>query len=78
MAAQSVGRTRPRSSIRARLGITEEHLVYLDRLRDSGVTNMFGAAPYVAARFGVPDVQARIILGHWMRTFADRRLGVRG
>jgi len=60
------------TTLRARLGITEEHLVYLDRLRDSGLTNMFGAAPYVAAKFGVDDVQARIILGHWMRTFADR------
>ena len=25
--------------------LTEEHLLYLDQLRESGVTNMFGAVP---------------------------------
>jgi hypothetical protein len=51
---------------------SEEHLRYLDQLRESGVTNMFGAAPYVQARFGVSVIDSRIILGHWMRTFAER------
>jgi hypothetical protein len=51
---------------------TEEHLRYLDDLSHSGVTNMFGAAPYLQAHFGVSAIDARIILGEWMRTFADR------
>lgn len=28
-------------------GLTDDHLEYLDELRESGVTNMFGARPYV-------------------------------
>ena len=29
--------------------VTDEHLKYLDGLRESGVTNMFGAGEYVEA-----------------------------
>jgi hypothetical protein len=51
--------------------VTDEHLVYLDKLRESGVTNMFGAASYVCAKFKVtPDV-GRSILGYWMESFGE-------
>jgi len=53
--------------------LTEEHLRYLDQLRESGVTNMFGAAPFVLLQF--PDLseqQAKQVLIYWMRTFSDR------
>lgn len=52
--------------------ITEEHLLYLDDLRDSGVTNMFGAAPYLEREFGIPVHEARNILSYWMQTYAER------
>lgn len=52
--------------------VTDEHLEYLDELRDSGDTNMFGAAPYVVEEFGVTKNQARGILGYWMKTFSER------
>jgi hypothetical protein len=52
--------------------VTEEHLDYLDRLRESGVANMYGAAPYLVEEFGVSRAQARRILADWMRTFAER------
>jgi hypothetical protein len=42
---------------------------YLDTLRESGVTNMFGAAPYLEAEFGLPQGEARGILSKWMSTF---------
>ena len=29
----------------------EEYFEYLDRLRESGVTNMFGAVPYLQSEF---------------------------
>jgi len=45
---------------------------YLDDLRESGVTNMFGAGPYVEAVFGLPTKEARKLLGRWMDTFAER------
>jgi hypothetical protein len=53
--------------------LTEEHLRYLDQLRESGVTNMFGAVPYILLQF--PDLseqQAKQVLIHWMKTFSDR------
>ena len=31
--------------------ITEEHLEYLDELRESGITNMYGARPYLINEF---------------------------
>ena len=52
--------------------VTEQHLVYLDDLRESGVTNMFGAAPYVEEVFGVTKKESRTILTHWMETFEAR------
>ncbi len=53
--------------------LTEEHLLFLDRLRESGVTNMFGAVPYILLEF--PDLseqQAKQVLLYWMKTFSDR------
>jgi len=45
---------------------------YLDELRDSGETNMFGAAPYLQETFGFERSVARQWLLEWMRTFTDR------
>ena len=53
--------------------MTEEHLEFLDELRESGETNMFGATPYLTDDF--PELSkwdARAILSYWMRTFSDR------
>ena len=52
--------------------VTNEHLEYLDDLRESGVTNMFGAAPYVEATFGLSRSESRAVLTYWMRTFGER------
>jgi hypothetical protein len=53
--------------------VTDEHLRFLDALRESGQTNMFGAALYVADLFEIPMQQARKILTYWMRTFTTRK-----
>lgn len=45
---------------------------YLDGLRESGVTNMFGASPYVQKEFGVSGKEAGAILSDWMKTFSQR------
>lgn len=53
--------------------LTEEHLLYLDRLRESGVTNMFGAVPYLMLEF--PDLNeqlAKRVLIYWMKSFSER------
>lgn len=51
---------------------TDEHLKYLDVLRDTGVTNMWGAAPYLEATFNLSNADAKKILVHWMETFGER------
>jgi hypothetical protein len=53
--------------------LTEEHLLYLDQLRESGVTNMFGAVPYILMEFAdLTEKQATRVLIYWMETFSDR------
>jgi hypothetical protein len=46
-----------------------EYFGYLNRLRESGETNMFGAGRYLEAEFGVNRHQARDILIEWMKSF---------
>ena len=52
--------------------VTEEHLEYLDDLRESGATNMFGAAPYLMDEFGLDKREARAVLSYWMTSFSER------
>lgn len=47
----------------------EEVFAFLDDLRDSGATNMFGARPYVIEEFGMDGKEAQVYLMAWMRTF---------
>jgi len=42
---------------------------YLVDLRDSGITNMFGAAPYVEEEFGCSRDEARYWLVCWIKSF---------
>ncbi len=46
-----------------------EHKEFLDNLRESGETNMFGAAPYLQNEFGLEKKEARSILTEWMDSF---------
>lgn len=49
-----------------------KHFEYLDRLRESGATNMYGASPYLERRFGLASREAIAVLGAWMGTFSDQ------
>ena len=49
--------------------MTEEHNVFLNDLRDSGITNMYGATPYLEDEFGLNPEESRSILGEWMDSF---------
>ena len=53
---------------------TEETVFkFLDGVRESGVTNMYGASPYIRKRF--PDIhryEANRLLAKWMETFSER------
>jgi hypothetical protein len=44
-----------------------EEFTYLNRLRESGEVNMFGAAPYIEMEFGVSRREARTIVSDWMQ-----------
>jgi hypothetical protein len=39
---------------------------YLEALRDSGITNMFGATPYIERVFDIPRKEAVKLLVEWM------------
>jgi hypothetical protein len=51
---------------------TDEVLEYLDDLRESGETNMFGAAAYLEVDFDYSRAEARAALLYWMHTFSER------
>lgn len=55
--------------------VTEDHLLYLDNLRESGVTNMYGAGPYLADEFDLVKDYSYTILSYWMKSFAERHPG---
>ena len=46
-----------------------EFFEYLDELRASGETNMFGARPYLADEFQIGSHDAGRVLSAWMQTF---------
>lgn len=48
-----------------------EYFKYLEELRKSGETNMFGAAPYLAKEFGIDKRTARNILAEWMENYDE-------
>ena len=50
----------------------EDVFVYLDNVRESGVTNMYGASPYIREEFGVNRYEANRLLTKWMETFSER------
>ena len=47
----------------------KEYFDFLDELRESAVTNMWAASPYLADEFELPIKDASKILGGWMQTF---------
>lgn len=50
----------------------QEIFEYLDELRESGITNMLGAAEYIENMFDVDRKTARTMLSNWMNTFSER------
>lgn len=42
---------------------------FLENLRVSGKTNMFGATPYLQAQFGLSHREAMEVLADWMKNY---------
>ena len=51
--------------------VTDKHLEFLDHLRESGVTNMYGSPSYVEREFDVDTDTARNIVTYWMQSFGE-------
>lgn len=51
----------------------EAMFLFLDDLRESGVTNMWGAGEYLQEVFEVTKIEARDVLLEWMKTFKERK-----
>lgn len=49
----------------------QEVFEYLNELRISGITNMFGATPFIEADFGVTRKEAMRLLSLWMENFNE-------
>ena len=52
--------------------VTDEMLDFLDNLRKSGVTNMWGAALYLEEEFPLSHEDAKTVLVYWMQTFGQK------
>ena len=51
----------------ARTKIMRKEFRYLNRLRESGATNMYGAAPYLEMEYDMTRSEARQVLLDWMQ-----------
>tara|TARA_R100001244_G_C5107288_1_gene120270 strand:- start:147 stop:356 length:210 start_codon:yes stop_codon:yes gene_type:complete len=51
--------------------IKEDVFEYLEELRESGETNMFGATTYVMETFEISKVMAIKFVSAWMETYKD-------
>jgi uncharacterized protein YciI len=50
----------------------QAHFEYLDKLRTSGVTNMFGSPAYLQRRFAMKEDVSYKVFQAWADTFEDR------
>ena len=57
------------------MDMEKEYFAYLELLRDSGVTNMFGAGPYLEEAFGLSRSEARKVLISWMESYKSDARG---
>ena len=46
-----------------------EEFEFLEDLRRSGITNMYGASPYLAEEFGISKKEATEILCLWIENY---------
>ena len=46
-----------------------KYWLYLEQLRRSGETNMYGATPYLESAFNLSHIEAVNILSDWMKNY---------
>ena len=55
----------------------KEYFIFLNILRESGVTNMFGAAPYLEEHCDLKGANSRRIVINWMENFEEIQEGLK-
>jgi hypothetical protein len=55
----------------------ENFFEFLDGLRNAGLTNMYGAGPYVEYRFDLDKHDSKTVVRAWMKTFGNGTLSVK-
>lgn len=50
----------------------EDAFIYLDDLRESWATNMYGAGSWLSDEFSYTRKEASAVLVAWMKTFSDK------
>lgn len=48
---------------------TNKYWIFLEELRKSGITNMYGACPYLQEAFDLSFAEAKEILIDWMKNY---------
>ncbi len=49
---------------------------FLDKLRDSGICNMFGSGVYLEEMFGITRRESKEVVLEWMITCDERKVNV--
>ena len=49
----------------------QEYFLFLNRLRESGVTNMWGSPAYLQREFDLSDKDAQNTVSSWMKWVSD-------
>tara|TARA_R110001632_G_scaffold1417_13_gene6278 strand:- start:153 stop:347 length:195 start_codon:yes stop_codon:yes gene_type:complete len=49
----------------------KEHFIFLNILQESGVTNMFGASPYLVEHCDLDGANPREVLINWMDNYQE-------
>ena len=52
--------------------VEDEHLVFLDELRESAVINMLESRTYLISEYGLEIEDASKIVNYWRRSFEER------
>lgn len=53
-----------------------DYFAYLDDLRESGVTNMYGSGPYLHRVYGLSKDASDAVVRAWMHTFSHNKTPV--
>tara|TARA_R100000655_G_scaffold77867_1_gene117162 strand:+ start:18457 stop:18654 length:198 start_codon:yes stop_codon:yes gene_type:complete len=51
--------------------LTKEVFLFLDILKESGVTNMLGSVPYIMAEFNINKIKSRKLLISWIKNIEN-------